>query len=294
MTYFFLIATVFLTTSLFVIFKLFAKFQINTLQAIVVNYFSAFVIGILVAEEYYSFDYLTHTPWFIHGLWIGFIFILFFRLMALGAQKIGVSMTTAANKMSIVIPVIFGILFNNDSHVWYKLLGVGLALVSVYMIAKVRGDEQSAEGPIKWLVPFALFFGGGMIDTALDYVQRFYVPVSESSWFSTVIFLVSGIFGALYLIYILATKKITLDRRSVIAGLLLGVPNYASIYCLLRTIGTGEIDVSVLFPVLNIGAVVLASVVGYFIFKERMTKMNWIGVLLAAFSITLIILEQLK
>lgn len=289
----YLLLSIVLTTSLFVCFKLFDKFQINTFQAIVANYFTACVMGVLFSEEYLTVEYIVSSDWFVHGVWIGFLFILFFQIMALGSQKIGVSMATASNKMAIIIPVVFGILYYGDSYVWYKILGVVLALYSVYLMTKVERDDLSAVGNLKWILPLILFFGGGFLDTALDFIQRNYVPVSESSWFTTIIFITSGIFGLAYLIFQLITGRTKLHGKSIIAGLLLGIPNYGSIYFLLKTIGSGLLDVSVLFPILNIGGVVLASVIGTFVFKEPFKWINWTGVGVAVISIALIILEQI-
>ena len=289
----YLILCIVLTTSVFVIFKLFAKFQVNTFQAIVANYFTACGMGLLLAEDYPTVDHIVSSDWFVHGVWIGFLFILFFQVMALGSQKIGVSVTTASNKMAIIIPVIFGILYYGDSYVWYKLLGVALALYSVYLMTKVERNDLSSAGNLKWILPLILFFGGGFLDTTLDFIQRNYVPVNESSWFTTIIFITSGIFGLAYLLFQLITGKARLERKSILAGFLLGIPNYGSIYCLVKTIGSGLLDVSVLFPVLNIGGVVLASVIGTFVFKEPFKRINWIGVGIAVVSIALIILEQI-
>ena len=115
------------------IFKLFAHYNINTLQAIVVNYFIAFATGILTYTGETTVTEAIGSKWFYGALALGFVFISVFNLMAITTQKSGLSVVSVATKMSVIIPITFGILYYNESAAFLKIAGIALALVAVYL-----------------------------------------------------------------------------------------------------------------------------------------------------------------
>ena len=65
------------STIIFVIFKMFQRFNIDTFQAIVINYFTAFIIGISLYGNEFNIDSLEETSWMISA---GICSILFIGL----------------------------------------------------------------------------------------------------------------------------------------------------------------------------------------------------------------------
>ena len=111
----YLLLSILASTLIFVIFKLFERHRINTLQAIVVNYFTACIAGVLSYNQTISISEITNSNWFLGALFLAFLFIAVFNLMALTAQQNGLSVAAVAGKMSVVIPVIFGIYVYKES-----------------------------------------------------------------------------------------------------------------------------------------------------------------------------------
>lgn len=289
----FLLLNIITTSSLFVLFKGFEKFRINTVQAIVTNYWVAVAIGYFTAENPIKIGEILSKDWMIHGAWLGLLFITFFHLIAYASQKIGVAVTTTANKMAVVIPISVGMIVYGESAVWYKLLGIIIALVAVYLTTKPKEKSSTKKTWLAIAIPILLFAGGGAMDVTLHYVQTYLVPESEATWFSTSIFISAGTLGLLVIMYKIMTHGMRLDYRSVIAGIILGIPNYGSIYFILRAIDTEVLGSSVLFPIANVGGILLATIASVLMFKERLSKLNWMGVALSVIGIFLIILEEL-
>ena len=68
---------------------------------------------------------------------------------------------------------------------------------------------------------------------------------------------------------------------------MLGVPNYFSIYFVLLALeNLGGIYV---FPILNIGVVLLSAIISWLFYQEQMSKTNWMGIGLACLSIVIIL-----
>ncbi len=272
-----------MSSFLYVIFKLFAVFKVNTLQAIVVNYFVAFAFGFLMSESKLTFPQVTSSPWFIGTVFLGILFIVIFNIMAITAQRSGVAVASVATKMSVVIPVIFGILVYNESAGLLKITGIILALVAVYL-----ASVKSKEG-FKWrnlIFPFLLFIGSGTIDTALKFLETNYVSASQIAIFSTTIFGFAGMFGTLF---ILIKRDFTIHFKSLLGGIALGIPNYFSITFLLQALATEGLESSMVFTVNNVSIVMLSTMVGLIAFKEKLLPKNWIGIVLAIISIILVI-----
>ena len=125
----YLILSILCSAAIFIIFKSFERFKVNTFTAIVVNYFIAGVTGFATLGEAPSFEKVTTSPWFINSLILGVVFISLFNIMAITAQKLGASVASIANKMALIIPVSFAIIYYNDVVNATKIAGIILALI---------------------------------------------------------------------------------------------------------------------------------------------------------------------
>ena len=280
-----LILSIVLSSFLFVIFKYFEKFRIDNLQAIVVNYFVAFSIGYATTQEKVHFTEIPEQPWFYGVVFLGFLFILLFNVMALTAQKAGMSVASVAGKMSVVIPIAFGIIVYNESYGVLKIFGIALALVSVYLTSKKDTGQFNA----KYIyLPITLFIGSGILDTALKYVENNYVADGGLELYSASIFLVAGVIGVFYLGVLAVLGKVKFQFKNIIGGIALGIPNYYTIYYLLQALEMKEFETSTLFTINNVAVVSISTLLGILIFREKLNKRNWLGVLISIIAIILV------
>ena len=157
-----------------------------------------------------------------------------FFVMAMTAQKNGVSVASVAGKMSVVIPVLFGVFLYNESVTFLKIIGIFIALVAVYL-ASVK-EEKSQPNKAGLLFPILLFFGSGAIDTTLKYVEVNFVPENEVAIFSGSLFAIAAFFGLIVLGVKSIKKPETFGVKNLIAGVVLGIPNYYSIVFLIKAL----------------------------------------------------------
>ena len=277
----YLLLSVLFSSAIFVVFKLFDKFNINTLQAIVVNYFTAFCVGLFSYQENINFTSIPNKPWYIGAIILSCLFISVFNLMALTSQKNGVSVASVAGKMSIVIPVLFGIYLYDENLTIQKIIGIILALFAV-LLTTSKGDSTVKKG--SFLFPILLFLGSGIIDTLIKYIQTSYVSDSELPLFSAILFLQAGLLGII--VFLLKPTKIY--GKNIIAGVLLGIINYYSIIYLLKALNNKTMGSAEIFTINNVAVVMLTTLVGLLLFKEKLILKNWIGISIAIISILLI------
>ena len=283
----YLLISICISSLLFVIFKLFDVLRINTFQAIVVNYFTAAILGFYMSNNLVSFYEIPSPPWFLGAFLLGIMFILVFNIMALTSQKNGLSVASVSSKMSVVIAIVFGVWYYNESLSLVKLIGILLALIAVYLTS-IKAKNQITQKNKDFLYPLLLFFGSGAIDTSLKYVESSYVAEGGVPLFSATIFGCAFILGIIVLLYQKATGTLNFEFKSILGGVLLGIPNYFSIVYLLKALSTKGMESSTAFTLNNVGIVILSTLFGLFIFKEKLIHKNWLGIVIAVISIILI------
>lgn len=282
----YLLLSVIASTFIFLIFKLFDRFKINTLQAIVTNYFSACILGVISYDAPIKIEEITTTKWFYGAIALGFLFIAIFNVMALTAQRNGLSVASVATKMSVIIPIIFGVYVYNESAGLQKLLGIVLALIAVYLASVKTKSKTTIKSNL--LFPTILFLGSGIIDTSIKYIETTYLPDNGIPIFSATIFCFAAIIGTLILAYKTLKKEIKLNFRSSLGGVILGVVNYYSIYYLLKALNHESLESSTIFTLNNVAIVMFSTLLGLILFKEHISRRNWLGIALAIVSICLV------
>jgi drug/metabolite transporter (DMT)-like permease len=284
----YLLLSILFSTGLFVIFKYFGIYKVDVLKAIFVNYIVAFTMGFAFAERSFSIVEIPYQPWFLGAVFLGALFVSIFFVMAITAHENGVSVASVAGKMSVVIPVLFGVFLYNESVTVFKVLGVIIALVAVYLTS-VK-EEKIIHKNAGLLFPVLLFLGSGAIDTTLKYVEVSFVPKDDVSIFSGSLFGIAAFFGLIILLVKAIKKREPFGINNIIAGIVLGVPNYFSIIFLIKALQTKGFESSTLFTINNVGVVVVSTLVGILLFKEKFSVKNKIGVGLAIVGIVIVAL----
>ncbi|MFB1023125.1 MAG: EamA family transporter [Vicingaceae bacterium] len=285
----YLILSILCSAAIFIIFKSFEKFKVNTFTAIVVNYFIAGITGFAALGESPSFEKVTTAPWLVNSLILGVVFILLFNIMAVTAQKLGASVASIANKMALIIPVVFAVFYYNDAVNSAKIVGVLLALVGVYLSThkeKVNGKKFDKR---LLAIPLVLFLGSGFIDTFLKYNQEVYLNASmfDAKLFPAMTFLTAFIIGIVGMA--LDKSKRDFSRNTLIGGVILGVINYGSIFFLIQIFNQTDLESSVVFPINNMGVVLTTAAASLILFKEQFSFKNKLGILVSIAALLLII-----
>mgnify|MGYP000229627074 FL=1 len=289
----FLALSIIASTLIFVIFRLFASYNINTLQAIVVNYFVACSCGVIGYQNSIELSAIPQYNWFYYTLALGALFIIVFNLMAITTQHNGLSVVSVATKMALVIPIAFGLWYYKEPLGPSKAAGIVLALIAVYLVA-VKKDSSIILQKKNLVFPVLVFLGSGLIDTSLNFLQNdFITDKSLIPLFSSTIFLTAGVIGIMVLVAQKIKGVLVLEFKNIIAGIVLGIPNYFSIYFLVKALRSNLFDSSGIFTINNVGIVIISTLLGIVFFKEQLSVKNWIGITLAVISIALVSLATL-
>lgn len=280
-----LVFSVLSSSFLFVLFRIFPSRKIDTFQAIVFNYFTAFASGFLLYGNDWNNSVLRESNWPLFAVVAGILFISLFIIMGISAQQNGLGKTSVAVKMSMAMSLVIMILGYNESINWLKVLGILLALTGVILVS--RPDRQEEKNGAGWML-IVLFIGSGLLDFILNYVQKFELKQLTPSLFSAVGFGIAGIIGLFVLFYRIQKGSTIFQWRNVLAGVVLGIPNYFSIYLLMEAYSSTGWKDSTVLAVINVSVVIVSTALGYFIFKEKLTKPKLIGACTAISAIIIL------
>jgi drug/metabolite transporter (DMT)-like permease len=278
-----LIGTIFCSSILFFIFRLFPKFEIDTAQAIVFNYFTAFICGSFVNGQLPTVQGLIDAGLLGWIIICGFLFISIFIAMGVSSQKNGMGITSVAVKMSLAISAIAFIFIHNESITWLKILGFILAIAGVLLIT-LEKSTTNQKGPNLLLLLF-IFIGSAGLDVTLNVIKQNFAHDYPDSLFTAFGFLAAGTIGLIWLSVAFLMNKRKFAFKNIIAGIILGVPNYFSIFFLVRAYETTHWSNATVLAVMNISIVALAAIFGMVLFKESARVQKLIGLLAATIAI---------
>lgn len=288
----FLLLSILASTITVSFFKLFEKAGVNTFQAIIFNYLTCGVLGnTLSGSHAVILTDFWNEGWFPYTVLIGLFFISIFFAIGETAQKLGVSVSMVSAKLSVVIPVLFAVLFYHESLTLVQIGGILLSLVAVYLISK-KEEGSHPHGKLAIILPIIVFAGSGVIDTTFNLITKGWNMENNNPNFGaytvTTAFSIAFITGALLLIYQMLVNKLKLSVKNALWGVALGIPNYFSMFFLVKTLSYFAANSAVIFPVNNIGIVAASTFVSITFFKEKLNKQNIAGLVLAIVAIIFI------
>lgn len=283
----YLLLSILSASSLIIIVRLFEKWNIKATYGIVFNYIFCILTGLFFVDDFTVFRQMPEWNGFPYVIGLGFAFIFIFTLTGKVTMMSGVVTASISMKLSFVIPVVIAMLLYGDTVTALKITGILCAVAAVFLIAyekeinQTSSAEKKETNSGKLIYPFLIFIGAGMCDTVFNYIQKKLMPLGWDHQITVLAFVSAAISGVLLNFH----KKELYQWKNVIAGFALGVPNYFSLYFLLKTLNTLSWQSSIIFPINNLGIVCVSAFAGFVLFKEKLNTRKLIGFILAIASI---------
>ncbi len=280
----YLLLSILFAVLIYICFRFISIYKLDEFQVIVVNYFVAVILGISLWQEPIIPRVIFESSWFPISIIVGISFIVTFYLFALSSAKAGIALTAVSSKMSVLMPVIAGFLFFGDNITYYKIAGIILAIISFLLVFSKGGSIKMISKSVI-LLPVLIFIGSGTNDTLTKYAQHSLLE-GDDTLFLITLFLIAFIFSFLFLVIQNIVSRRRVSSMSMVFGIIIGVVNFGTMYFLLAALN--HFEASLLFPVLNVSVVLLTAMIGMIFFREKLSVLNWLGIILAAISILII------
>ena len=277
----YIILSVLCSTCILVVFKMGDRLGANTRHIIVVGYLASALAGALIFSVTPQ-DIIS--PWFIVALIEGAAFYTVFRLIAISAQSSGISITGIASKMSLVIPLSIGIVWLGEALNLLIAAGILCGLLAILLTV---GKRENAVG---WYWPLLVFIGTGLVDASLKLFQVYGMTEADFPAFLVTVFSFAFLIG---LLHHLTYKERSINGRSALAGIGLGLINLGSAYFLMVALAIPSLSSIFVYSVTNFGVVALSMLLALMAFREPIDRKGWFGLGLAVASIALLYQGQL-
>ena len=268
-----------------VFFRLLPKYGISNLKAIIINYFTCFCLGSLLIGEFPLKEKHVDSEWFMYALLLSICFIFFFNINALTIQRVGMIITSIFQKLSLVFPVIMGVFLFHEHLNLANKFAIPLTFIAIVLSNLPNRKYQETVDAMKkyWYLPILVFLGSGLIEVNLFYAQETDKIGEEGLEFTSCLFGFAGMWG---LIFLAGIKKLHFNTKDILAGIIIGIPNFFSIYLIIKGLELGWKG-AILFPVNNVGVIILTAVIGILAFQEKLSKANYLGLVLALIAVIL-------
>lgn len=282
------LSCVLVTASIGVIFKLFPRWRVDTFNAIVVNYTLCLLLGTwLDPAVRWPFEMAVHqASWIPIAILLSILFIAGFNLAATAVQEVGMTITTLMQKMSILLTVSFALLVHEEKASALKVAGLLLALIAIFLINRPARGSLGNVRRRQLLALILVWLIAAGVEIVIFSAERSGRLGEQQMAFTTHGFGFAGLIGWMIVLFRLPGGRPLPSRQDILAGLLLGAPNFFSIYLLLYMLNQGW-PASLMYPLVNITVLVASALIAVLGFRERLSPANWVGLALAIAAIGL-------
>lgn len=268
-----------------VLLKLAPRCDVDIRQAITGNYLVATLLVLALLDPHPSLLELpvAHPAWRVLVA-LGVLLPLMFAVMAYSVRRVGVVVTDAAQRLSLLLPLLAAFTVFGEAFSWQKGTGmaIGVAAIACIVLRK-RGVNAQAASTRGWWWPLIVFAGMGAIDILFKRVAQLTgVPFADVLLAT---FVLAFVLAVLATAWLYASGRARWRWRNVGGALLLGLFNFGNILFYVQAHRHLAHDPALVFSAMNIGVIVLATLVGVWGFGERLGRLNSFGLALAVAAV---------
>ena len=277
-----LIIAVLCSVAVSVLLKIARKRNIIIQQAIAFNYIVALSLSwFLLKPDFKGLEFTDfiaqseNTPIFLA---LGILLPSVFIIMSKAVEFAGIVRSDAAQRLSLFLPILAAFLIFHETLSQSKAIGIMLAFVGLFSLLSKPNQQQSAVDFRGVLGLVGVWFGYGIIDILFKQVAK------SGGAFPTTLFIAFSLAACIMFIYLLF-KRTQWNVASFVGGIILGVLNFFNILFYIKAHQSFGSNPTLVFAGMNIGVICLGTITGALIFKETISKVNWLGIVFSLSAI---------
>ena len=276
---FYLILTICSSALVSILMRLSGSKVRHNIAMLAVNY----LMCAAVAAAYAGFSLFPGVPGIgsagLMGGVNGLLYLGSFMLLQINVQRNGVVLSSTFMKLGLLVSILASILFFGELPNGMQVIGFVIAVGAIVLI---NYDTDARETAGFKLGLFLLMLSGGAGDTMAKVFEELGNPSLEPQF----LFFTFAVALALCVV-LMGLKKQRPGKWEILFGLLVGIPNYFSAKFLLGALET--LPAVIVYPVYSVGSILVVTLAGVLLFRERLEKRQWIG--LGAILLALVLLN---
>ncbi|TDO20631.1 EamA family transporter [Pedobacter duraquae] len=264
-----------------ILLKLARRYHISIVQAVTWNYIFAILLAVIFFKPQMGDLKITDYSIYVS---LGILLPVVFWILARSIRTTGIARTDIAQRLSLIIPLLAAYFVFQEQFNAVKLAGIALGFISILLILSVK--KTTSQPSATYVYPVLVFLGFGCVDILFKKIAVISgVPYTTSL---VVVFCCSAVISLIATVYLVVAKKEKLQLVNILCGFILGCFNFGNIFFYLKAHQAFASNPSTVFASMNIGVITLGCLIGVFAFKERLTKFNLIGLIVAVLAVVLI------
>lgn len=241
------------------------KHKVTFYNINIFNYLFGGLLVYLITPKNNILSFNTNTySLIIFSLINAIFYIICLLLMQMNIQKNGAPLSIMYNRIGLIIPICVSILFFKENPSSYQIIGIILALFSIYYLNRDKNRGSN------FFYLILLFLVGGIVDT----IAKIYSIFGVETLYSTFIFY-TFIFSFILSLVIGRKTILKVNKNEILFGILVGIFNQFSTIFQLKAIGV--LPAYIVFPMYSISIILIVTLVNYILFKEKLFKQQYIG-----------------
>ncbi|MBE2897920.1 EamA/RhaT family transporter [Pasteurellaceae bacterium 20609_3] len=271
----FLLIAIACSVAVSVFLKLARRNNIDIRQAIAFNYLTALLLTFWLLKPDLSAEHVQAAMnqgagvlLLALGILLPSVFLVLFRAV----ERAGIVRTDAAQRLSLFLPIIAAFTLFGEPLAATRVFSVALAFIALLCLLKRPGPSSKSQSAVILLI---VWLGFGVIDILLKQVSKL------GSALPLTLFAIFAIAACVMFAYLQGRQLLTGMRwqgKSMLSGLLLGGLNFMNIYFYLLAHRTFSQNPTLVFAGMNVGVICLGSLIGLWLFKEKMSRINFAGI----------------
>ncbi len=282
----YLLSSVVCSVLVSVLLKLMQRRGIDTAQGIAWNYLAASLLCFALLDPPLASLAAAHAPWAALAT-LALLLPGIFLALSASVRAAGIVRTDIAQRMSLVLSLLAAFLWFGERADAQRLAGLALGLLAiVLLVLRPRAEAAQAEDRwTGWALPLVVLVGYASVDVLLKHIAAAGTPFAAS---------LQVAFVAAFIV-MMAVQRVRRGRGgpaltlpALGTGLLLGQLNFGNILFYVKAHRALPDNPAVVFSTMNIGVVLLGTLAGTLLFRERLSRMNLLAIPLAIVAIALI------
>lgn len=212
------------------------------------------------------------------GVISGALYLINFILLQNSMKHNGVVLSSTFMKLGVLVPTLLAVTVFGEHPSIIQCLGFVIAVIGIILI---HFEKDSAGSSTHKFLLIILLFVAGITDSMANVYDKIGNPDLKDHYLFYV-------FVAAFIIAVFAAiiRKEKPCLQDVIWGMLVGIPNYLSARFLLLSLGS--VPAMITYPVYSVGSIVLITLAGVILFKEKLSKQKMVALLLVIISLILL------
>lgn len=256
---------------------------IDVAQAILINYITAIILCIYLLKPSFDVSQIMANGAFIFVA-LGVLLPSVFIIMAKAVQMVGIAKSDVAQRLALFLPILASFTIFGEDLTLAK--GAGLILAFSSLIALTYKPVHHTDVKVSDTTDFkraaailgGVWLGYGVIDILFKQMAKLGSAFPDT-------LLVSFVLAFVLLFIYLVMNRTKWQPKSLASGVLLGALNFANILFYIKAHQVYKDDPTLVFAGMNIGVICLGAVVGLVIFREKISKINGLGILLGVLAV---------